>query len=182
MRLLKRVAVLMVVTAAPPTLGAEQILCSRQSSSDVVITLNARRQFGRTLSCITGNFVADMTPCAPEGAFSLSAPTGATELVGVVDRWQEYLNHDGGVVSYVKSPEQIVFSGGFNWTYNDATVNQNRASVGLPPIPDGDKVPEGQGYEERWSFTVSRLTGRATLVQTKNPTLVYACNKAAQRF
>jgi hypothetical protein len=180
--LLKRVVALMVVMMTSPTLGAEQILCSRQGSSDVVITLNARRQFGRMLSCISGSFIADMTPCAPEGAFGLSAPTGSGALVGVVNRWQEYSDHNGGVASYARSPEQIAFSGGFNSPSSDATVNQNRASVGLPPIPDGDKIPESQGYQELWSFTVSRLTGRAELAQPKKPTLVYVCKKASQRF
>jgi hypothetical protein len=180
--LFKIVVILILVMVASPTLRAEQILCSRQRSPDVVITLNARQQFGRMLSCISGRFVSDMTPCAPEGAFSLSTPTGAAALVGVVDRWQEYLNHDGGVVSYDRSPEQIAFSGGFNWPPSNATVNQNRASVGLPPIPGGDKIPEGQGYQELWKFTVSRLTGRAELIQPKKPTLVYACRRTTQRF
>jgi len=79
----------------------------------------------------------DMTPCAPDGAYGLSAPTGSAELVGVVDRWQDYTNHSGGVVSHFANSETIYFTGGFN-------------------SPD-------TGLTDKWSFTVNRLTGHAEL-------------------
>jgi hypothetical protein len=79
-----------------------------------------------------------MTPCAPNGAYGLSAPTGSAELVGVVDRWQDYANHSGGVVSHFANADTIYFAGGFNW-------------------------PDNGGLTDKWSFTVNRLTGHAEL-------------------
>ena len=81
-------------------------------------------------------------------------------LAGLVDRWQDYANHLGGIASNLTNDHEIYFSGGFNTPITNATINQNRASVGLPPIPGGDRVPGGQGYNAAWEFRVSRLTGK----------------------
>ena len=129
---------LLALSTATPAPAKEIILCQRPGSPDTVITLEASTQFNRTLDCIAGNFVADMTPCAPNGAYGLSAPTGSAALVGVVDRWQDYADHSGGVVSHFANADTIYFAGGFNW-------------------------PNNGGLTEKWSFTVNRLTGQAEL-------------------
>jgi hypothetical protein len=67
----------------------EQILCTTSSKPDVAITLRAITKLNRVLDCMSGDFISDLTPCAPNGAYSLSAPTGAAGLVGIVDRWQD---------------------------------------------------------------------------------------------
>jgi hypothetical protein len=130
-----------LASALTPASGSakEQILCSHVGDSDIVITLGATRQFNRTLNCIQGNFVVDITPCAPAGAYGLSAPTGSAELVGVVDRWQDYARHNGGVTQHFVNDHEIYFSGGF--------------------------TNAGSGYKKSWSFSVSRLTGAATLTE-----------------
>jgi hypothetical protein len=134
----KVLAGLLVVTAAAPAVSGQVILCERAGSPDTVITLGASTQFNRILDCISGDFVADLTPCAPNGAYGLSEPTGSAGLVGVVDRWQDYANHSGGVVSHFANADTIYFAGGFNW-------------------------PDNGGLTDKWSFTVNRLTGNAEL-------------------
>jgi hypothetical protein len=129
---------LLVLSAAGPSATQQLILCQRAGAPDTVITLRASKQFDRTLDCIAGDFVADMTPCAPNGGYGLSAPTGGAELVGVVNRWQDYADHMGGVVSHFANASTIYFGGGFNW-------------------------PDAGGLSDKWSFTVNRATGKAEL-------------------
>jgi len=133
-----KVLTCLLALTTTPALAKELILCRRAGSPDTVITLQASTQFNRTLDCIAGNFVTDMTPCAPNGAYGLSAPTGSAELVGTVDRWQDYADHLGGVVSHFVNADTIYFSGGFN-------------------------SPNNGGLTDNWSFTVNRLTGHAEL-------------------
>jgi hypothetical protein len=91
-----------------------QILCTQPGQTDVIITLKGMQRFGRVLDCISGDFISDMQPCAPDGAYGLSSPTGAAGLVGVVDRWQDYMNHLGGITGHFLTADKIYFSGGFN--------------------------------------------------------------------
>lgn len=97
-----------------------------------------------------------MTPCAPDGGFGLSAPTGSASLVAVVNRWQDYADHSGGVVGHYVTTDKLSFSGGFN---------------GL-----------SGGYKEEWTFVASRVTGSAELRQKDKAPVEFACNKAAQKF
>ena len=177
-RIGRLVLALIAIVGLPTAPSAkEQILCKHAEKPDVVITLGARRQFGRTLNCISGNFIVDLTPCAPDGSYGLSAGTGSAPLVAIVDLWQDYMTHLGGVTSNFTNDHKIYFSGGFNSPLSNTTINQNRASNGLPPIPDENKIPEGQGYGELWSFTLSRLTGNAVLRVKDKVDFTYDCKK-----
>jgi hypothetical protein len=170
---------LFAILALPVTATAkEQILCENAGKPNVVITLGAKRQFGRILNCISGDFIADLTPCAPDQGFGLSAGTGNAALVAVVDRWQDYATHLGGVTGNFVKGHEIYFSGGFNSPKSDTTINQNRASVGMPPIPGGDKIPDDEGYQELWSFSLSRLTGKAELKQKDKSNIAFSCRAA----
>jgi predicted aspartyl protease len=165
--------VLAASIAAPTTLsGKEQILCRHPGHHDIVITLAAKKQFGRVLNCISGDFIFDLTPCAPDGAYGLSAGTGTAPLVEIA---KDYTTHSGGVTSNLTNDREIYFSGGFNSPQSNTTINENRAAIGLPPIAGGDKVPQ-LGYEENWSFSLSRLTGEAKLKQENSPVTPYICN------
>jgi hypothetical protein len=87
-------AVLIAILYLPVMATAkEQILCEIAGKPNVVITLGAKRQFGRILNCISGDFIVDLTPCAPNQGFGLSAGTGSAALVAVVNRWQDYATH-----------------------------------------------------------------------------------------
>jgi len=136
------------------------IKCQSNNHSNVFITLNARKQFGHTLNCISGDFVADMTPCAPNGGFGLSYPTGTAALSRVVKRWQDYGDHFGGVASNNISETRMTFSGGFM---------------------------SSQGFEEKWDFIVDRTTGKATLkMHADKPSLVktigFECIRAQRKI
>src|ERR1700693_193284 len=95
----KQAALALIAILAPPVTATanEQILCENAGKPNVVITLGAKRQFGRILNCISGDFITDLTPCAPNQGFGLSAGTGSAALVAVVNRWQDYATHLGGV-------------------------------------------------------------------------------------
>ena len=140
-------AVALMAVASPAR--AEQIRCTAPGESPVSISLKSQRYAGRDLSCISGSFVAGLTPCAPTKAFSLSAPTGPAAIVGVVDRWQDYARHDGGVVGYFKSHTTVAFTGGFN--------------------------TPGGGYKDDWSFTVDRQTKVGALNRKDRPKVAFSC-------
>ena len=143
-------AVALVAASIPAR--SDHIRCTASGESPVEISLKAQRYAGRDLSCVSGNFVAGLTTCAPSKAFSLFAPTGPAAIVGVVDRWQDYARHDGGVVGYFKSHTTIAFTGGFN--------------------------TPGGGYKDDWSFTVDRHTRVGTLVRKGGPKTAFSCSGA----
>ena len=160
LRLLQASA-LAIVTALPTVVLAEPIIrCTAAGQRDVTLQINTKRAFGKVLSCIDGDFIEDMEPCAPKGAFGLSYPTGSARLAKVVDRWQDYGGHLGGVTNYNETPTSMSFSGGF--------------------------MSPSSGYTDNWAFKVDRLTGTGTLTIWKNgkPTadLAYSCGKARRKF
>lgn len=145
------------IVHAKPTI----IECQSPGREHITINLNEKKAFHHVLSCIRGEFVEDMTPCAPNGGFRLSAPTGTAGLTGVVDRWQDYGDHNGGITGHWMNPAQIYFSGG----YNDM---------------DG-------GYKEKWSLMVNRVSGKGVLTIQKDNSVEpekfnYTCGTAKQKF
>ncbi|UHC17840.1 hypothetical protein LRS73_08245 [Methylobacterium currus] len=124
------------------------------------MTLDGERRFGRVLSCIKGDFIADMTPCAPKGGYGLSYPTGSASLAQVVDRWQDYADHLGGIVGYAADASSLQFDGGF--------YSPNHKKRGA--------------WGDHWTFKVDRLTGKAMLTQEGKPDIGYVCAKAKPRF
>jgi len=148
--IMRSLAILTIACIAATPSYARSLIQCRSGSDEVVISLQDRKAFGRTLSCIIkSNFVADMTPCASNGGFGLSAPTGMASLGKVVDRWQDYMDHMGGVVGFGESAATISFTGGF--------------------VYSGDYKPE-------WSFEIDRLSGRALLKQTGKKDIAYTCS------
>jgi hypothetical protein len=141
------------------------ILCKSSQLNDVVLELDATTFEGTSLSCLSGDFVSDMTPCAPTDGFGLSAPTGGADLVKVVNDWRQYGTHVGGVVGFSASSSTYRFQGGFHYP--------------------------SSGYQEAWTFEVGRLTGEGTLsiVQEveENGSVgrsldSYRCEAASKRF
>lgn len=129
---------------------ADEVRCVAQGEAPVTIALDARRFAGRALSCISGDFVVDLTPCAPRKAFSLSAPTGAAGIVRIVDRWQDYAGHAGGVVGYFKSHTTISFTGGFN--------------------------DPASGLKDDWSFAIDRQDRSAILTRKGRAATAFKCS------
>jgi hypothetical protein len=152
------VVVQMCVSVGPAALAKTLIICKGPLGAQPVdISIQDRKFLGRTIDCISGDFVSDMTPCAPPSGFGLSAPTGSADLVELVNRWQDYINHLGGVTGHYITPDKMAFSGGFN-------------------------SPDSGGYKEDWAFSINRLTGSAELKQDGKPSIAYTCSKAKQHF
>lgn len=134
------------------------IRCTAPGASPVTLDLATRKMQGKTLACLRGGgFVADMTPCAPNGGFGLSYPTGSADLSGIVMRWQDYADHLGGVASFYAASDEIVFTGGF--------------------------MSPANGMQEQWRFSVDRLTGAGTLTTAEpKATVSYTWAKARQKL
>jgi hypothetical protein len=132
--------------------AAERLDCrSLSGKTNVSIVFNSKTFNGQKLNCISGDFISDLTPCAPNGGFSLSSPTGAGEIVSVVKCWQDYTNHLGGISNNFSTETAIRFSGGFN-------------------------SPK-TGYNEFWSFEINSRNGDALLAQKGKPKQRYICIK-----
>lgn len=118
MKLINAIAVTVYLAAAGVSMAtpAEKpmhLLCKGDGSDSVYVNLNSKKQFGHVLSCVNGPFVSGMTPCAPDGGYGLSAPTGSAALVGVVMRRQDYQRHLGGVTGFNREGDDVTFTGGF---------------------------------------------------------------------
>lgn len=131
--------------------SSEIIRCEAKSVSSVTITLNSTKMQGRSLHCIDGDFISDMTPCAPDGEYTNSYPTGSASISGIVKRWRD-VNQSGGHTYSSISPTKIIFSGGFL------------------SIPD-----------ELWSFEIDRTSGEGSLlIGGKKKNYNYHCKKIKQ--
>jgi hypothetical protein len=74
---------------------------------------------GSYVDCLHGDFIVDLTPCAPNGGFGLSAPTGAGDLVEVTQSWQQAADHMGGVVGHFISADEVYFSTNYGGDFPD---------------------------------------------------------------
>jgi hypothetical protein len=125
-------------------------------NGEIAIALSDGRFEGTELSCIYGDFIYDMSPCAPSGGgVGMSYPTGTASLRALGTRWQDYLDHSGGVVGHGISSKEISFYGGFNF-------------------------PE-TGFTNKWTFAVNRITGRGVL-KIDGSSFRYTCRAARQKF
>lgn len=160
-----RLFAMLVCIAYPSVVSAEDLIACRAADNEFVITLDAMQHRGYVLSCVDGDFVVDLSGCAPDGAFGLHAPSGAAALGPIVDRWQDVMGHFGGVTSHFITNTKIGFTGGF------AT---------------------GTDYREDWRVLVDRLSGVGTVTtlfswngQTYIPdkqVSLYECESVSRRF
>lgn len=159
---MKKAFLFLVGMALPAQAFASQIIrCEKPGIEPVTITIDAFKKFGASLNCIEGDFIADMTPCAPNGGYGLSAPTGTASLVDVVWRWQDYGDHFGGIADTHINDTTMYFNGGF--------------------------YSGNQKWSSQWSFKIDRLTGigRLTLKRSaplKDISRNYACKAMARKF
>lgn len=144
---------LLMLTALSTAAAAAPIIdCESPGAEPVRLRLETDSFDGQPLSCIEGPFISDMTPCAPNGGWGLSAPTGIAPLTGLVYRWQDYTDHMGGVVGFFSTETRIRFSGGYN-------------------------SPQS-GFSEDWVFQVDRMTATGTLDIPGQAPVTYTCRKA----
>ncbi len=130
------------------------VSCVSENSPTITISLNSATFNGIQLSCIRSSFIYDMTPCSPNGGYSLSRPTGSADIVQIVWRWQEFAHHLGGVVSFSANESQIYFSGGFN---------------------------DGHKFTDSWSINIDRISGIGFLERDKQK-FKYECDARSRKF
>jgi len=134
--------------------ATDDLICKAPGAGDVTIHFDVKKMFGREVDCINGDFVADLSGCAPNGAYSLHAPTGDAAMVAIVDRPQDYAKHMGGIMSHYVNQDHIYFAGGFN--------------------------DPAKGYKDDWIFDVDRGLGKANAV-IKKKNVQYNCEKAPKK-
>lgn len=145
-----------VMTLVPSVASAKDIIeCVKPGKEPIRIILDAKDFEGRKLSCLEGDFIVDMQPCAPNGGYGLSRPTGSASLYGVVDRWQDLDRHLGGTTLFFASDTKIRFDGFFRF--------------------DGEN-------EDLWTFEVDRISGVGKLSLEGKPAGDYACHKATPKL
>jgi hypothetical protein len=154
------ISAVIVLSAVNSAFGSDAIKCVRPGSGDIYISVNSRSAFGRQLSCIHGEFVSDLTPCAPANGFSLSAPTGTGRIVQVFDKWPELANQLGGVTQFESTNDSYTFTG-------------------HQPVPTKLSIVSRRMV---WAFHVSRLSGHGMLLLYGAPELAYECALASPRF
>lgn len=139
MNFMPTIAAIAYLAAAGMALGATaekpmHLLCKGDGSDNIYVHLNSQKQFGHILSCVSGSFITDMTACAPDGGYGLSAPTGSAALVGVVMRPRDYQRHLGGVTGFTQQGDDVTFTGGLMGT------NGLQTSWTLKLDPEGNAV------------------------------------------
>ncbi len=65
------------------------------------------------VNCIDGDFIYDLTPCAPNNMWSLSRGIGLPEIVEYTTRDQTMFDWNAGHAGVRVSAAEIFFSGGF---------------------------------------------------------------------
>lgn len=152
---------ILIFGSARPSFGGEVIKCVRAGSADIVVSIDSRESLGRRLSCVYGDFVSDMTPCAPKGGFSMSAPTGDARIVQLFDKWPQILPGNlGGVTQFEWSNDSYVFTG-----YQPTSMLKGMVSRRMV-----------------WAFRVSRLSGRGLLLLYGQPEITYDCSLSTRLF
>lgn len=82
----------------------------------VTIELDSKNIKGKRVSCIDGDFIYDLTPCAPNGFYSLSRGTGVPEIVEYTASDRVALSRTAGYTLFRADKSSIYFGGGFNST------------------------------------------------------------------
>jgi hypothetical protein len=141
--------------------GPSVIICTNDIGNEVLVETWKDSRFSEPLHCIHGNFVYDLTPCAPQGGWGLSSGFGRAGLSEVTQNWQTASNWPNGKVSAMVGALKITFKGGF-----------------------------GEGLlgseEHQWTFEIDRETGGGTLdrssSQLDNLTLAERAQAAGEEF
>ncbi len=153
---MRGLVVALVVAFVPSVASAKDIIeCVKPGAEPIRIILDAKEFEGRKLSCLEGDFIVDMQPCAPNGGYSLSRPTGSASLYALTDRWQDLGQHTGGTTLFLASDTKIGFDGFF--------------------------MSEGK-RDDLWTFEVDRISGVGKLSLKGEPAREYACRKATPRL
>ena len=116
-------------------------------------------EFGQPLHCIDAPGLYDLTPCAPDGGWGLSAGTGLAGLTSVTGSWVQAHDHFYGKFYALVSADSIVAAASFG--------------EGLPSMSG-----EGNTF---WRMEVSRITGEGR-VRAEDGTYGIFCQAEQRKF
>ena len=133
--------------------------CQSATGEDFSIELFGESAFG-PLHCVSGLMIVDMTPCAPDGGWGLSYPTGRASLAEVTSMWAVASQHFGGKFTATLGPE----------TFSAV------ASFGDGLEPDLSKG----SYD--MTLTLDRSTGAGTYVSGELGTVNFQCAVKPRKF
>lgn len=93
--------------------ASSSIKCLSPNGSPITIRIESSKYQNEILNCIDGDFIYDLTPCAPNGKYALSRPTGSVDIVEVTESDKVMFNWNGGYTQSIVNSDEIFFGGGF---------------------------------------------------------------------
>ena len=133
--------------------------CKSATGEDFTIELFGESAFGR-MHCVKGLMIVDMTPCAPDGGWGLSYPTGTAGIAEVTPMWAVAARHFGGKFTATLGPEEFTATASFG--------------EGLEP-----DLSRGS-YD--MTIKLDRATGDGTYVSGLLGTVKFHCEVKARKF
>lgn len=135
------------------------LTCQSEDDENFTIELFSRTSFG-PMHCIKGLLIVDMTPCAPDGGWGLSYPTGRANISETTQLWAIAARHFGGKFTATLGPEE--FSATAVW------------GNGLEPNL------ENGSYD--MTLKLNRINGLGEYISGELGTKRFACEEAKRKF
>ena len=88
------------------------LACHSVTGEDLTIDLFASTPLV-AMHCVNGLMIVDMTPCAPDGGWGLSYPTGSAGIADVTTGWQLASQHYGGKLAAQIGPDRFTATAAF---------------------------------------------------------------------
>lgn len=148
------------------TVAAQEVIpkpvllaCKSAKGEDFTIELFRETAYG-PMHCIKGLMIVDMTPCAPDGGWGLSYPTGTARIAEVTSMCAIAYRHFGGKFTATLGPEEFTAA----------------ASFGVGLEPDLSKGSTDM------TVKLDRSTGDGTYVSGSLGTVKFHCEVKARKF
>lgn len=133
--------------------------CRSDSGEDFTIELFSETSFG-AMHCVSGLMIVDMTPCAPDGGWGLSYPTGSAGIADVTSMWAVAADHFGGKFTATLGPTEFTAIASFG--------------TGLEP----DLSPGSYDM----TISLDRKTGAGTYVSGELGKVEFSCEVSDRKF
>jgi len=144
------------VLCATPAGAKDLIRCTTPGREEAVISLNDHQLGRRAVDCLTADFTAGLSPCAPPSGYGLMSVNGQSGPTRFVTRLTDYADLTATVVGHYTTAAKLAFFGGLQQA--------------------------GKGYREDWVFIINRQNGIATLTERDKGAVTYLCSADKQRF
>ena len=158
-------AAILAVFVAFPSMAQDGIpepvllACKSRVGENFTIELFGESKFG-PMHCVKGLWIVDMTPCAPDGGWGLSSPTGRAGIVEVTPMWAVAAGHFAGKFTATLGPEKFTAV----------------ASFGEGLEPDLSKG----SYD--MTISLDRATGHGVYVSGEKGKVEFDCAVKARKF